>query len=612
MADENREILIDIELDNKDFDKEIASVNKELKDNRKNIKELSKDYENNGEEIAKLERKNKDLSASKRDLIKQSNTESNSLNALRLRLANLTKERNNLDLSLEGNAERFAELQNEIKGTSDEIKGFEQAGGDFRRNVGNYKESVSEAIGETQVFGTSVGDLGKVFTSATGLIGATVAVLGGLFKAYTSSARGAEDLQRATDKLNEVYNTFSQTLADTFGGDGEGGLLERALDSLLTRVTSVETKVRAELAATAATRIRDLQVEKVQQDVAAKEQLQRAEQLRQIRDDDTRSIQERIDANEELFGILETRNKEVVKLENDRLENLKVLSKLDEGNRDILIEIANTKLAIADIDEETEGFRSEALINRNSLQQEALDKLEAEKKAKLDAADPIGEAAETVESKDAEIETEKTDLIQTELNKRVRANIIASREIVKDQEKKTKEEIKLFEARKKAAIAAQAALTNSIVNLLGKETAAGKAFALSQIVSDSARGVSGAIAAGAGIPFPANLAAIATGVSSVLSGIVSAKSLLSGSGGGGGGGGFSLPSFAGSPGASQSVQQNPTIIQPSLLSQFSQPVQNQAALENAASVAQPAPVVSVVDIVKGLNDRSVKVADSSL
>jgi TP901 family phage tail tape measure protein len=53
--------------------------------------------------------------------------------------------------------------------------------------------------------------------------------------------------------------------------------------------------------------------------------------------------------------------------------------------------------------------------------------------------------------------------------------------------------------------------------------------ALAQIVVSSATGVAQAISAGAGIPFPGNLAAIAAGVAAVLSGIASAYSLLNSS-----------------------------------------------------------------------------------
>lgn len=74
-----------------------------------------------------------------------------------------------------------------------------------------------------------------------------------------------------------------------------------------------------------------------------------------------------------------------------------------------------------------------------------------------------------------------------------------------------------------------------------------KVLAIAQIAIDTAKGISGAVAAGAGLPFPANLGAIATGVASVIAGIASAKAALSEAGGGGGGGStpsVNLPTFA--------------------------------------------------------------------
>ena len=54
-----------------------------------------------------------------------------------------------------------------------------------------------------------------------------------------------------------------------------------------------------------------------------------------------------------------------------------------------------------------------------------------------------------------------------------------------------------------------------------------KGLALFEIAANTARGIAAAVAAGAGIPFPGNLAAIATGITSVLGGIAQAKSALS-------------------------------------------------------------------------------------
>lgn len=84
-----------------------------------------------------------------------------------------------------------------------------------------------------------------------------------------------------------------------------------------------------------------------------------------------------------------------------------------------------------------------------------------------------------------------------------------------------------------AQVIAVGATAGAIGGLLGEiagqseaMTGFSKALALVDIATSSAVGVSKAVAAGAGMPFPANLVAIAAGVGSVLGGISNAYSLL--------------------------------------------------------------------------------------
>lgn len=84
-----------------------------------------------------------------------------------------------------------------------------------------------------------------------------------------------------------------------------------------------------------------------------------------------------------------------------------------------------------------------------------------------------------------------------------------------------------------AQVIAVGATAGAIGGLLGEiagqseaMTGFSKALALVDIATSSAVGVSKAVAAGAGVPFPANLVAIAAGVGSVLGGISNAYSLL--------------------------------------------------------------------------------------
>jgi len=60
-----------------------------------------------------------------------------------------------------------------------------------------------------------------------------------------------------------------------------------------------------------------------------------------------------------------------------------------------------------------------------------------------------------------------------------------------------------------------------------------KVLTVTQIALDTAKGISGAVASGAGVPFPGNLIAIVSGITSVLAGIASAKAALSKAGAGG-------------------------------------------------------------------------------
>lgn len=69
-------------------------------------------------------------------------------------------------------------------------------------------------------------------------------------------------------------------------------------------------------------------------------------------------------------------------------------------------------------------------------------------------------------------------------------------------------------------------LTASEIKRLKRQDSINKAFALAQIAADTARGITGAIAAGAGIPFPLNLGAIASGIAAVISGSVQAAQVL--------------------------------------------------------------------------------------
>lgn len=78
------------------------------------------------------------------------NSQEDSVDALRAQLAKNTKELNAMSAATRNNTDEGQKLVTETKEISDKLKDMEKAVGDNRRNVGNYAESIQEAMSSTQ------------------------------------------------------------------------------------------------------------------------------------------------------------------------------------------------------------------------------------------------------------------------------------------------------------------------------------------------------------------------------------------------------------------------------------------------------------------------------
>lgn len=78
------------------------------------------------------------------------NSQEDSVDALRAQLAKNTKELNAMSAATRNNSEEGQKLVTETKEINDRLKDMEKAVGDNRRNVGNYAESIQEAMSSTK------------------------------------------------------------------------------------------------------------------------------------------------------------------------------------------------------------------------------------------------------------------------------------------------------------------------------------------------------------------------------------------------------------------------------------------------------------------------------
>ena len=372
---EERDIIIDINVEG-NVDQAIGEVNTEIKENRKQIKELSKDYQENATEIAGLERKNRDLSKTKRQLIKESNIEKGSLNDLRSELGRLTKQRNKTNLTTKEGREEADRLNAAISQLNTTIKAEEQAGGDFRRNVGNYpslfrgaaegvkglggslgavskivsanplgllllalpqlSEALNGARGATTAFKTVLEALGLAVKDLFAFIGDNSSKITGFFKdIFDNPVESIKSFaQIIQDNLIERFNSFIEVLglagkaiSQVFEGDFTGALetakeagkeyidvltgVDNSFDRTVDAVVNASVAIADYATETFNAAQANVELAESAELVEAQNKIlfesfdRQAEQLRQVRDEERNSIDERIKANNELSEVLE-------------------------------------------------------------------------------------------------------------------------------------------------------------------------------------------------------------------------------------------------------------------------------------------------------------------
>ncbi len=343
---------------------EQAALNKSYKDGDKSIEEYSK-------ESVKLEQSLKKETTTYNNLNKIVQTTSNSLEAQRLKLSQLTSERNKIDRSTAEGVKRFNELNKSIKELNDTIKESEQAGGDFRRNVGNYSSAVEDFATNVQVGGVSVGDLTGKLTSFLNPATAASGIVAGLGALYTSSAAGARDLESAQTQLATSAKTLANDFAELVGADGKGdGILSRLAFALNSAVFGLTNAVRGQISANAQNTLKELELLDIESKRVAKTALDQSEVARQIRDNDQKTFAERKKAAADVLGFVEVREKVLVNVQEQRLAQLKTLLAFDKNNLELQKEIRQVEFEISDIREDSQGKRTEALNGINALLKE--------------------------------------------------------------------------------------------------------------------------------------------------------------------------------------------------------------------------------------------------
>ena len=358
------------------------------------------------------------------------------------------------------------------------------------------------------------------------------------------------------DQLFSAVGHLGSALANLFTGDFAGALEEVKLagaDAVDAIVGVEEGGIEAikNVAKTAFDYVKDLP-SKIQEAVSAGQALvelekaaqlaaverqkiqleyqRREEQLRQLRDDDTKSIQERVKANADLLALLE----EQAQKEREQMQIQVAFARAEyekSKTTENLVALRQAELEIIDLSERLEGQRSEALSNQNALMREQLDL----QRSQQETAQEIYQIQEetSLELLDNEVAKaqKEIEIAQNVFNKKkqfleeqvalyaegTQARTDAENELAILEAENASRRLVLEKTLQDAKVATIQQALSSVAQLVGEQTAAGKALALAQVAIDTYTGATKALAQGGVYGYIGAAGIIASGLANARS-----------------------------------------------------------------------------------------------
>ena len=250
-----------------------------------------------------------------------------------------------------------------------------------------------------------------------------------------------------------------------------------------------------------------------------------AEQLRQIRDDESKSFEDRIKANNDLGALLDKQEKSMTENAEARVKQAAAELAKNKDNVDLQIAYQEALNEQAAIEAQITGFRSEQQTNANSLLREQKDLVnELALIGKSEREIERIELQQDYEAKKALIEREITDeaqknemllALQTDFNNKINnLNEEASDNEIMWSEMTTDQKLEY----------AQKGLAGLAANL-GKETAAGKAAAIASTLISTYQGAQDSYTSLAKIPVVGPALGIAAAAAAVAGGLANVKAI---------------------------------------------------------------------------------------
>jgi DNA repair exonuclease SbcCD ATPase subunit len=357
--------------------------------------------------------------------------------------------------------------------------------------------------------------------------------------AWEQSFLGSGDTEKI-EALNQKIDETKQSLVDTTVGIAEAGVaIVNDFGEAVSEVGNVGTQLVEGLST--------ISVKSIAENVKANEQLKKsaaearivnqglieqydrqAEQQRQIRDNDLKSIEDRIKANDELKQILIDQEEKMLANANLMIEQAELQFELSKKEEDrlALLEARNEKKAI---EAQIEGFMSEQESNRVALLKEKIELQQSEDEAMANRQNiernfnaemeqnEVARIQKMIENLEIEkkIEKERLEAKVKSFAAGTQAQQDAQNELDAFLGESGRSQVKLEKDLGEAKMQQTKKALGDLATIVGKNSKFGKAIAIAQAIQDTYAGADKALAQGGIFGFIGAAAVIATGIANV-------------------------------------------------------------------------------------------------
>lgn len=274
-------------------------------------------------------------------------SQEDSVNALRAQLAKNTKELNAMSAATRNNTEEGKALVTETKEISDKLKEMEKAVGDNRRNVGNYAESIDEALKNTKGLSGATGTLASALSTGTAgvkafsaalkanplvaVVSVVLLLVSSIEKLIKRNSEAAASLKAAFAPFQVIFTQILDGLTNMLSG------VAKAFEWITTKVTglldtigliSEETKKAGETAAQLSKAELDIYEAETKNLVTLSAMSRELAKQKTIVGDQLKSTKERNEAAQKGIAILKQMEKAEVDVLRQKYEQIKAQNSL--------------------------------------------------------------------------------------------------------------------------------------------------------------------------------------------------------------------------------------------------------------------------------------------